>query len=369
MLSRLTKRFFSVQSTFYASDLEITKVPVLNPDLKNAKLGFGVYNSDLMFQVQYNEDKGWGKPSIGPFKDFQINPFNATLHYSLSCFEGMKLYKGEDGKFRLFRPMDNMTRFLKSNQRLAFAPFEPAELLKCLIEYCKMETHWVPGGEISSLYLRPTAVSMSNKLGVHKSDKNMIFIVASPVGSYFSGKINLCVFEDYWRGTPYSAAAYKISANYAPTVQIGHELAKKGFSQALWTYNDQLLESGATNIFFVIKTKDGKEVVTHPTDGSILPGVTRQSIIDLHNDLFPSYKLSERPFTITEFLNHYNEGTLLEVFVTGTASVIQRVSMIEMRGQQCTFGENGEEYSGKMKQFIIDIQRGVTEHPFAMLLQ
>lgn len=369
MLGKITKRMFSAHSTFYASDLHIQKVPKLKPDFTNSNLGFGVYHSDFMFQVQYEEETGWGKPLIGPFRDFQINPFNATLHYSLSCFEGMKLYKGDDNRFRLFRPMLNMNRFLKSNQRLAFAHFEPSELLKCLIEYCKLEEPWVPGQEVSSLYLRPTAISMSDKLGVHKSEKNMIFIVGSPVGSYFSGNINLCVYEDYWRGTPYSAAAYKISANYAPTVQIGAELAKKGFSQALWTYNDQLLESGATNIFFVIQTKNGKEVVTHPTDGSILPGVTRQTIIDLHNDLFPNYKLSERPFTITEFLDHYNEGTLLEVFVTGTASVIQRVNMIEMRGQQCTFGGNGEEYSLKMKKYIVDIQRGNIEHPFAMLIQ
>ena len=212
---------------------------------------------------------------------------------------------------------------------------------------------------------------MEDILGVHKSNKNLIFVVASPVGKYFSGEIRLSVVEDYWRGTPYSAAEFKLSANYAPTVLIGHELSKRGFSQALWTYNGNLLESGATNIFFVVKDNSNggkREVVTHPVDGSILPGVTRQSVIDLSKDVFPDYICNERPFSITEFVDRFRNGELEEVFVTGTASVIQRVAEIEVRGELFNLQDRDGTYSEKMKQYISDIKHGIIEHEFAMLI-
>ena len=361
-------RSFTCAKSFLSKDLEIQLKPRVKPNLTAENLKFGQLSTDHMLTIEYKKNKGWSNPLIEPLRHFSLHPFNSTLHYSLTCFEGMKAYRGHNGELYLFRPMENMRRFLQSNLRLAFAPFEPEELLKCIVEYVKLEKDWIPEAKMSSLYLRPTAISSEDMLGVHKAHSNLIFLVASPVGSYFSGGIKLSVNEDYWRGTPHSASAFKLGSNYAPTVLIGEELAKRGYSQAIWTYNEQLLESGATNMFFVIKNKQGEtEIVTHPTDGSILPGITRDSIIQLHSELFKHYKISQRPFTITEFIDCYKENRLKEVFVTGTASVIGKVDEIEMRGQiyKLSNDDKNNEYSNKMKEYIVGIQHGEIKHPFS----
>lgn len=368
MLRKALHRSFSSNPSFFAKDLEFKLKHRVTPNLEGEDFKFGKLCTDHMLVVKHSDERGWTKPLIEPMRHFNINPFNSTIHYSLSCFEGMKAYKSHDNKLYLFRPMENMKRFQQSNLRLAFADFSPEELLKCIVEYVKLEKNWIPNSKHSSLYLRPTAMSLEDTLGVHRASSNMIFVVASPVGSYFTGSIKLSVCEDYWRGSPYSASAYKLSANYAPTVLIGHKLAQSGYSQAIWTYNNQLLESGATNMFFVIKNKDGEtEVVTHPLDGSILPGITRDSVITLHKDIFPKYKICERPFTIDEFIQCHNEGRFKEVFVTGTASVIGNVKEIEMRGNIYKFEEDDKhnEYSKKMKEYIVGIQHGEIKHPYS----
>lgn len=364
-------RSFANVNTFYARDLEVKLKPRVKPNLSGEDFKFGKLSTDHMLVVKYSDQHGWTKPLIEPLRHFNIHPFNSTIHYSLSAFEGMKAYKSHNNKLYLFRPLDNMQRFLQSNLRLAFANFDPNELLKCMVEYVKLERNWIPDSRHASLYLRPTTMALEDTLGVHKAGGNMIFVVASPVGSYFTGDIKLSVCENYLRGSPHSASGFKLSSNYAPTVLIGDELAKKGYSQAIWTYNEQMLESGATNMFFVIKTKDGNtEIVTHPTDGCILPGITRDSIIKLHKDLFPKYKISERPFTINEFIQTYKEGRLNEVFVTGTASVIGAVKEIEMRGEIYKFDIDDKinEYSKKMKEYIVGIQHGEIDHPFAYVI-
>jgi len=361
-------RSFGITNTFYAKDLELRLKPRVKPDLKGEDFKFGHLSTDHMLVIEHYDNKGWSTPLIEPLRHLNLHPFNSTLHYSLSCFEGMKAYKGRDGKLYLFRPLENMKRFLLSNERLAFAPFNPEELVKLLGEFVKVERNWIPESKHASLYLRPTAIALEDILGIHRAKANMIYIVASPVGNYFSGSIKLSVCEDYWRGTPYSASGYKLGSNYAPTVLIGDQLAKRGYSQAIWTFKEQLLESGATNMFFVIKDKEGKtEIVTHPTDGSILPGITRDSIIQAHSEIFSHYKISERPFTITEFINCYKEGRLKEVFVTGTAAVTGTVDEIELRGEIYKFeaDKKNNEYSKKIKNYILAIQHGEIPHRFA----
>ena len=371
-MKKALSRSFSKSATFYAKDIEFNLKPRVKPDLRNQEFKFGHLSTDHMLTIEHSDKKGWSSPVIEPMKHFSIHPFNSTLHYSLSCFEGMKAYKDHNDKLYLFRPLENMKRFLQSNVRLAFAEFDPNELVKCLVEYVKVERDWIPSYKNSSLYIRPTAIAMENVLGIHRASSNMIYIVASPVGNYFSGPIRLSVCEEYWRGTPYSASGFKLGANYAPTVLIGHELAKRGYSQAIWTYNEQLLESGATNMFFVTVDKEGKtEIVTHPTDGSILPGVTRDSIIQLHPEIFGQYKMSERPFTITEFIQCHKEGRIKEVFVTGTASVIGVVEEIEIRGESYKFekDEKNNEYSRKMKEYVLAIQHGEIPHKFSYVIE
>ena len=284
----------------------------------------------------------------------------------------MKAYRGEDGSIRLFRPMENMKRFVSSNSRLAFPTFDPNEMLKVIEDFVKIEQDWIPKTNDATLYIRPFAFSTTNVLGVHRASSSMIMVVASPVGSYFSGEIHLSVYEDYWRGTPKSAASHKIGANYAPTVQIGDQLATKGYSQAIWVFEDKILESGATNLFFIIENDSGKlEIVTPPLDGSILPGVTRDSIIQLAEHAV-GVQVSQRDFTLTEFVRLHQQGRIREIFVCGTASVICEVMSLEIRGETYRMhypSTLNELLCQQIKKLLADIQFGRVSHPFSHVIK
>jgi branched-chain amino acid aminotransferase len=372
MFTAKIRHFSTSIASFYHKDLVVTTKPTVKPNFANAKLGFGSIATDHMLSIDHDGKRGWKSPEIVPFAPISIHPFNSTLHYGLCCFEGMKAFKGKDGSVRLFRPMENMKRFLGSNLRLAFPEFDPAELLKLIEELVKIEKNWIPDSSVGSLYIRPVAFSMTDVLGVHRAPDTKILVMACPVGAYFDGKINLSVYENYWRGSPKSAASYKIGANYAPTVLIGDELAKQGYSQAVWVYNDCFLESGATNLFFVLENAPGQyEIVTHPLDGSILPGVIRDSIINLAPDIFPNIKISQRPFSIPEFIELHNNKKVKEIFVSGTASVIGEVHSLEIRGQVYPMDyQSGEKLiCSTIKKHLLDIQFGVIPHPYSHIVQ
>ena len=370
-MHNFARHFFSSSKSFLHKDLVKTLKATVKPDLSGAKLGFGQISTDYMATMRHDGNRGWLAPEIQPFQPLQIHPFNSSLHYGLCCFEGLKAYRGVDGRVRLFRPMENMQRMLTSCQRLAFPDFSPEELFKVMKELIQIERNWIPSAEQGSLYIRPFAFSMTDVLGVHRAPDTMLMVTVCPVGSYFAGEINLSVCEDFWRGTPHSAAAYKIGANYAPTVLIGDQLAAKGFSQAIWVYDDCLLESGATNLFFVVEETPGKpELITHPLDGSILPGITRDSILKIAPDVIKGIKVSERPFRIPEFIKLHEQGKLKEVFVSGTASVIGEVHSIEIRGKTYKMDYPAQDKMRCMalKKRLVDIQFGVIPHPFAYAL-
>lgn len=331
LAKRLIARHFS--SSFKASDLKITRVA--NDGLKGVKdMSFGSTHTAHMFWV--DSDNGvWSKPQIAPYAPLAIDPFNSTLHYAVSCFEGMKAYKDDQNRIRLFRPDQNMERFSRACNRLALGSFDKAELLKCIEEFVKVEKNWIPSTVGESLYLRPFAFAMENTLGVKPPSKSRIMVVASPVGNYFGAEfkpISLGICREYERGTPFSAAGFKISSNYAPTIQISGALKKtQNVDQVLWLYKDKILEVGACNIFFLIKTKSGQlELITAPLDGSILPGVTRSAVLELEREK-KRYVVSERDFTLTELKEAYKDGRLVEVFGTGTAVCIMPVNKISKK--------------------------------------
>ena len=316
--------------SFKAADLSIERVA--NTGLKGVTdMSFGATHTAHMFMVDC--DRGvWDKPKIVPYAPISIDPFNSTLHYSISCFEGMKAYLDKQNRIRLFRPEENMKRFSSACERIALFPFDRNELLECLKEYTKVEKNWISGQRGEALYLRPFAFSMENTLGVKSPTHSRIMIVASPVAGYFSKTtkpIKLSICREFERGTPKSSAGFKISPNYAPTIKIAGDLKKRdGSDQVLWLYNDRILEVGACNIFFLMKDQTGAlELVTAPLDGSILPGVTRSTILQLERER-KRFKVSERNFTMTEVKQAYKEGRLVEIFGTGTAVVILPVEGI-----------------------------------------
>lgn len=329
-LQTLSRHFTASKNTFKASDLTITRKD--NQGLAGVKnMQFGATHTGHMFMVDCL-DGVWGKPQIVPYAPIPIDPFNSTLHYSVSCFEGMKAYLDGNNNIRLFRPMMNMNRFQNAMTRLSLFNCDPVELLKCLEEYVKVEKNWIPKKVGEALYLRPFSFSMENTLGVKPPHASRIMFVASPVGNYFDGKfhpITLGVCREYERGSPKSAAGFKISPNYGPTIKISGEMKEKfGYDQVLWVHNDKVLEVGASNIFFLIKDKSGQlELVTSPLDGSILPGVTRASVLELEREK-KRFKVSERDITITELKQASDEGRLVEMFGTGTAVCINPVAKI-----------------------------------------
>ena len=316
--------------SFRAADLQIEKVE--NDGLKGVKdMSFGATHSAHMFYVDSIKGK-WGTPKIVPYAPIPIDPFNSTFHYSVSCFEGMKAYLDNQNRIRLFRPDQNMKRFASACERLSLDPFDTNEFLKCLVEYTKVERNWIPSKRGEALYLRPFAFSMENTLVVKHPESSRVMIVASPVAGYFSKEvkpIKLGICREFERGFPKSAAGFKISPNYGPTIKIGLDLHNSvGADQVLWLYNDRILEVGACNIFFIIKDENGDlELVTAPLDGSILPGVTRSSVLERERER-KRFKVSERIFTLTEVKKAFNEGRLVEIFGTGTAVVVLPVEGI-----------------------------------------
>lgn len=326
---RLINRHFSAK-TFKASDLKITRVA--NDGLKGVKdMTFGSTHTAHMLTVDYLNGV-WEQPEIKPYAPLSMDPFNSTLHYAVSCFEGLKAYKDDKHRIRLFRPDQNMERFSQSCSRLALGTFDKAELLKCIEELVKLEKNWIPSNVGESLYLRPFAFSMENTLGVKPPSRSRLMVVASPVGNYFGAEfkpISLGVCREYERGNPRSAAGFKIASNYAPTIQITGKLKQtQDVDQILWLYNDKILEVGACNIFFLLKTKSGQlELVTAPLDGSILPGVTRSAVLELEREK-KRYVVSERDLTMTELKEAHKEGRVVEIFGTGTAVCIMPVNKI-----------------------------------------
>lgn len=372
---RSFRQFSRVKSTFLASETKIYKADAPKPHFsEDQPLVFGAIPTPHMLEIDYYGNSGWEAPVIKPFAPLSIHPFNSSLHYAIQCFEGMKAYKDPKNKIRFFRPQLNMERFLVSSKRLGLPEFDTNELFKCIEQYIKLEKDWIPELEGSSLYIRPLHISNTNKLGVHKAKDSKILVMASPAQEYFkknSRGLWLDVNENYWRGTPHSVSQYKLGCNYAPTITITSETAHEGYEQAIWTFNENMLESGATNLFFLLQ-KDGKQtLVTHPLDGSILPGITRRSIIELAKDVVPDIKVEERSFSISEFIDCYNKKQIKEVFVAGTAAVTGGVSRLRIRGTvyELPYGEVPNYFSTTFKKMIYNIQYGKIDHPFSVVCE
>ena len=256
---------------------EKTTSPKQMPE--NKDLVFGATMSDHMFSVDWNVQKGWNSPQVEPFKNFSIHPASTCLHYALECFEGMKAYKDDQGNVRLFRPDMNMKRLQNSAKRLALPSFDQAELLKCLEEFVRIESNWVPQERGFSLYLRPTMIGTQASLGVGKCDDAKLFVIASPCGPYYPKgfkAVNLLADPKYCRAFPGGVGNTKCGGNYAPGIEPQLDALKDGYDQLLWLYgpDHEITEVGTMNLFTRWINEDGREeLITAPLDGTILPGM------------------------------------------------------------------------------------------------
>jgi len=286
----------------------------------------------------------------------------------------MKAYVDDKKKIRLFRPEMNYQRFKTSCQRLALPDFPQEGLAKCLEALLKTDRDWIPEGRGYSLYIRPTAIGTENSLGVGPSHHSKLFIVLSPVGPYYPEgfkAIKLYADKKHIRAWPGGTGAYKIGANYGSTIGPQLEAVSKGYTQILWLLDDKITEVGTMNIFVHwINEKGEEELVSPPLDGTILPGVTRDSILKIAKQKF-SFKTSERSLTMQSVVKAIQEKRIKEIFGAGTAAIVAPVKAISYEGKEYTVPldpSNPDAAIGplanKLFNIILDIQYGTNDHGF-----
>ncbi|XP_044303844.1 branched-chain-amino-acid aminotransferase, mitochondrial isoform X2 [Varanus komodoensis] len=358
------QRFLS--TTFKASDLqvELTKHPNSKPD--PGKLVFGKTFTDHMLTVEWSREKGWGKPHIKPFQNLSLHPASSALHYSVELFEGMKAFRGPDKHIRLFRPMMNMDRMLRSSLRACLPSFDKNELLECIRQLIRVDQDWVPYSDDASLYIRPTFIGTEPSLGVAKSNHALLYVILGPVGPYFAtgsfNPVSLLADPHFVRAWIGGVGNSKLGCNYGPTIYVQNEAIKEGCQQVLWLYGDdhQVTEVGTMNIFMFWKNQQGDlELVTPPLNGIILPGVIRQSLLDLARK-WGEFKVSENLFTMADLIKGLEENRVKEVFGSGTACVVCPVNKILYQGKSYHIPtmENGPEITKRFLKELTDIQYG-----------
>lgn len=331
-----------------------------------------------MLTIEWTQTDGWRAPTIQPYQNLSLDPATCVFHYGFECFEGMKAYKDASGAVRLFRPDMNMARFNKSAARIALPTFSPTALTALIARLATLEARFIPRERGYSLYLRPTLIGTQATLGVGPPGSALLFVIASPVGPYYPTGFRAVALEatDYAvRAWPGGVGDKKLGANYAPCVLPQLEAASRGFQQNLWLFGPEqhVTEVGTMNLFVALRDAETgqKELLTAPLDGTILEGVTRDSILALARErLVPEgWRVSERKITMAAVAAASAEGRLLEVFGAGTAAIVSPVRTISWKGQAVDCGLNEQEESGeialRMKAWIEARQYGDEEHEWS----
>lgn len=337
-----------------------TKHPKPHPDETN--LGFGKIFTDHMFNMDYNPEKGWHNPRIEPYGPIQMEPSTMSLHYGQSIFEGLKAFRTDSGKIQLFRPKDNFKRFNRSARTLCIPEVDETFALEALKQLLIIEKDWIPKTPGTSLYIRPTIIAMDPFVGLRASHTYRFFIILSPVGAYYAEGFNpvkIWVTNKHVRAVRGGIGEAKTAGNYAASLYASEMAHKEGYTQVLWLDGVELKyieEVGSMNIFFVIDD----ELITPALTGSILSGITRDSVIALAK--YWKMKVSERRISINELLEAHKNGKLQEVFGSGTAAVISPVGIMKYRDEVLTIGDGSAgPISMKFFKGITDIQYGRSE--------
>lgn len=338
-----------------------------HPDASS--LGFGTKFTDYMFNMDYNPEKGWHNPRIEPYGPIEMEPSTMVLHYGQAIFEGLKAYRTESGDIQLFRPKDNINRLSRSANRLCMPALDEEFILKALIELLKIEKGWVPDAPGTSLYIRPTIIAMDPYIGLRASNTYRLFIILSPVGAYYPegfDPVKIWVTSQYVRAVRGGVGEAKTAGNYAASLYATELAHKEGYTQVMWLDGVELKyveEVGSMNIFFII----GDELITPMLNGSILSGVTRDSVIKLAKSW--GTKVTERRISIDEIYAAHERGELQEVFGSGTAAVISPVGHIKYDGREITIGDGGVgPFSARLFKELMNIQYGRAEDSFGWVL-
>jgi branched-chain amino acid aminotransferase len=345
-------------------ELTVKKADQLKAKPDDSKLGFGTIFTDHMFNMDYNPQEGWHNPRIEPYASIDMDPATMVLHYGQGVFEGLKAFRTSSGDVQLFRPKDNFKRMNNSSRLICIPEIDEAFALDALKQLLAVEKDWVPITPGTSLYIRPTIIATDPFLGVRASHTYRFFIILCPVGTYYAEGFNpvkIWVTRNHVRAVRGGVGEAKTPGNYAASLYAGEQAHKQGYTQVLWLdgIKQQYIEEvGAMNIFFVI---DG-ELITPMLTGSILPGITRDSVIALAK--MWDIQVSERKISINEVLDAHASGKLEEIFGSGTAAVISPIGEIKYGDTMITVSDSEVgPIANKLYKAISDIQYGNTEAP------
>ena len=337
-------------------EIKIEKVVTKKEKPDQSNLGFGRYFTDHMFIYDYTEGKGWHDARIVPYGPITMDPATMVLHYAQETFEGLKAYRHQDGNVSLFRPELNAQRLNRSNQRLCMPEIPEAEFVEAISALVNVEKEWVPTQKETSLYIRPFVFSTEAGVGVHPAKSYRFMIILSPVGAYYPEGVNpvkIWVEDEYVRAVKGGTGFAKCGGNYAASIAAQVKANQNGYTQVLWldgVHRKYVEEVGTMNALFMINGK----VITAPLEGSVLPGVTRDSIITLLKSW--NIPVEEKHLSIDDLMQAARDGSLQEAFGTGTAAVISPIGQLRYKDEEVMINEFK---TGPLTQKIYDTLTGI----------
>lgn len=345
--------------------MKIIKREVLKekPDFKN--LGFGRIFTDYMFVMDYEEGKGWINPRIEPYGPISLEPSAMIFHYGQETFEGLKAYKNEKGEVRMFRMKDNLKRLNRSNDRMGMPEIDVDFVFEAIKTLVDLERDWIPTLPETSLYVRPFVIATDPFLGVRAASQYKLMVILSPVGAYYPEGMNptkIYVEDQFIRAAVGGTGEAKTAGNYAASIKAFEKARAAGYSQVLWLDGKErkyVEEVGTSNAFFKIDSR----IITAPLEGTILPGITRDTAIRIMREW--GFEVDERRLTIDEVFEAEKNGLLEEVFATGTAAVISPIGSLTYKGESIEINqmEIGT-LTKKLYDTITGIQYGAVEDPY-----
>lgn len=347
------------------------KVMKIDPDkmkpkpVDESKLGFGMIFSDHFFTMKWKNGQGWHDAVIEPYRPLALDPAAMGLHYGQEIFEGLKAYRGKDDSLYLFRPAENFKRMNASAERLCMPVVDIDFVLEALRKLVLLEKDWIPRGSGTSLYIRPAMIATEPALGVRPANEYLFFIIVGPVGAYYPqgfSPTKIYVSEAYVRAVRGGIGYCKAAGNYAASLLASKKAGEMGYTQVLWldaVERKYVEEVGTSNIFFLI----GDELITSPLTGSILPGVTRDSVVQIARK--SGVRVSERPLSMKEIIAANDGGKLKEVFASGTAAIVSPVGQIYYGGKELLINEGKVgPLTEKLYNDILKIQYGEGDDSF-----
>lgn len=350
-------------------DIRIERAKTLKPKPDQNALGFGKYYTDHMFEIDWDKDQGgWHDARIIPYGPIAMEPATMVLHYAQETFEGLKAYRNPQGEVQLFRPEMNAKRMQNSNKRLCMPYLEVEDFVQAVSELVKYEQDWIPTAPETSLYIRPFMFASEESVGVHPATSYRFIIILTPVGNYYPegvAPVKIWIEDEYVRAVKGGTGFTKCGGNYAGSLKGQEKAEAHGYTQVLWLDGNEkkyVEEVGSMNIMFLINDT----VVTAPIEGTVLPGVTRDSMLTLLRDW--GYKVEERKLPVTELMEAARTGALKEAWGTGTAAVISPVGELCFKGEECVINDfKTGELTRKLYDTLTGIQWGKLPDKFGWI--